>query len=102
MPKSRPPYPPEFRRQIIELARAGRSVSVLAVLGVTEDGRKVLVALRLAASEAGCHWNWLIEDLKQRGLRPPHLIIAAGHHKGRAKATTVWPEAKVQRCVQHK
>ena len=30
MPKTRPPYPPEFRRQIVELARAGRSVEDLA------------------------------------------------------------------------
>ena len=30
MPKTRGPYPPEFRRQIIELARAGRSVAELA------------------------------------------------------------------------
>lgn len=85
----------------VRLARQVVSVPVLAVLGVTEDGRKVLVALRLAASEAGCHWKWLIEDLEQRGLRPPDLIIADGH-KGLAKAMTMWPEAKVQRCVQHK
>ena len=25
MPKSRPPYPPEFRNQMVELVRAGRS-----------------------------------------------------------------------------
>lgn len=30
MPKSRPPYPPEFRRQIVELVRAGRSPDELA------------------------------------------------------------------------
>jgi transposase len=30
MPKSRPPYPVEYRRRIIELARAGRSVNELA------------------------------------------------------------------------
>lgn len=30
MPKTRPPYSPEFRRQIVELARAGRSVEELA------------------------------------------------------------------------
>ena len=30
MPKTRPPYAPEFRRQIVELARAGRSVEELA------------------------------------------------------------------------
>lgn len=85
----------------VRLARQVVSVPVLAALGVMEDGRKVLVALRLAASEAGCHWKWLIEDLEQRGLRPPHVIIADGH-KGLAKATTVWPDAKVQRCTRHK
>lgn len=30
MPRSRPPYPTEFRQQIVELARAGRSVAELA------------------------------------------------------------------------
>ena len=30
MPRSRPPYAPEYRRRIIELARAGRSIKELA------------------------------------------------------------------------
>lgn len=30
MPKAKPPYPPEFRRRMIELARAGRSPEELA------------------------------------------------------------------------
>ncbi len=30
MPKSRPPYPPEFRRQMTELVRAGRNPEELA------------------------------------------------------------------------
>jgi transposase len=30
MPKTRPPYPPEFRRQMVELVRAGRSPEELA------------------------------------------------------------------------
>jgi len=30
MPKSRPPYPPEFRRQMVELVHAGRSPEELA------------------------------------------------------------------------
>ncbi|MDA1257966.1 MAG: transposase [Chloroflexi bacterium] len=30
MPRTRPPYPPEFRRQIVELVRAGRSPAELA------------------------------------------------------------------------
>jgi len=30
MPKSRPPYPPEFRQRIIELVRKGRTPEALA------------------------------------------------------------------------
>ena len=30
MPKSRPPYPPEFRQQLIELTQAGRTPEELA------------------------------------------------------------------------
>ena len=30
MPKSHPPYPPEFRRQMVELVRSGRTPGALA------------------------------------------------------------------------
>jgi len=30
MPRSRPPYPPEFRRQLVELVRVGRNPEELA------------------------------------------------------------------------
>jgi len=85
----------------VRLARRVVSAPVLAALGVAEDGTKVLVALRLAASEAGAHWKWLIEDLKARGLESPQYLVTDGH-KGLGKAMKVWPEAKVQRCIQHK
>lgn len=85
----------------VRLARKVVSVPVLAVLGVTPDGRKVLVALRLAASEAEVHWKALIEDLRDRGLATPELIVSDGH-KGLVKAMETWPRARVQRCTQHK
>lgn len=85
----------------VRLARRVVSAPVLAVLGVAEDGRKVLVSLRLAVSEAGVHWRAAINDLKSRGLSTPRVIVSDGH-KGLAKARSVWPEAEVQRCTQHK
>ena len=30
MPRTRPPYPPEFRRQMVELVRAGRTPEELS------------------------------------------------------------------------
>jgi transposase len=38
MPKTRPPYPPEFRRQAVELVRSGTPVKLVAVeLGVSQQ-----------------------------------------------------------------
>lgn len=51
MPKSRPPYPAEFRQQIVELALSGRSPTELArEFGCTAQGVSNWVA---AASGAG-------------------------------------------------
>lgn len=85
----------------VRMARRVVSVPVLAVLGVTADGRKVLVALRLAVSEAQACWGGLIEDLKRQGLPSPELLVSDGH-KGLRKALEAWPEARVQRCTVHK
>ena len=85
----------------VRMMRRVVSVPVLAVLGVAEDGRKHLVALQLAASEAGSHWSSLIADLQRRGLEAPVLILSDGH-AGLRKAVALWPEAQVQRCTWHK
>ena len=85
----------------VRLARRVVSVPVLAVLGVAEDGTKRLVALQLAASEAGAHWTGLVADLQRRGLAPPVLIVSDGH-AGLRKAIELWPAAQVQRCAWHK
>jgi transposase len=38
MPKSRPPYPEEFRREAVQMVRSGRKVADVAdALGVTEQ-----------------------------------------------------------------
>ena len=45
MPKSRPPYPPEFRQRIIELAQADRDAGQRSD-GLTTDEREELRRLR--------------------------------------------------------
>ena len=85
----------------VRLARRVVSVPVLAVLGVAEDGTKVLVSLRLAASEAPSHWSGVLLDLQRRGLVAPALLVVDGH-SGLRKALESWPEVQVQRCTRHK
>ena len=44
MPKSRPPYPVEFRREAVQMVRSGRKVSDVATsLGVTEQSLRAWV-----------------------------------------------------------
>ena len=83
----------------VRLARRVVSVPVLAVLGVAEDGRKVLVALRIATSEAASHWGGVLIDLQRRGLSAPRLLIVDGH-AGLRKSLEQWPDVQVQRCTE--
>jgi transposase-like protein len=85
----------------VRLARRVVAAPVLAVLGVAEDGTKVLVGLELAVSESASHWANLIEDLRRRGLPAPLLLVTDGH-AGLRKAAEAWPGVQIQRCTQHK
>ena len=85
----------------VRMARRVVSVPVLAVLGVTPDGTKVLVALRLASSESSDAWGSIIRDLIRRGLAAPALVVVDGH-AGLGKAVSSWVGTKIQRCTEHK
>ncbi len=85
----------------VRMARRVVSVPVLAVLGVRESGEKMLLALRLASSEAAANWSEVIFDLQRRGLSTPLLLVVDGH-QGLGKALSAWSETKIQRCTVHK
>ena len=48
----------------VRMAKRVISVPVLAALGVTPDGQKRLLSLRLAVSEASTHWGSMLEGLQ--------------------------------------
>ena len=56
MPKSKPPYPAEFRQQIVELAGAGRTITELAR------------EFNLSAQSIR---NWIAQDARDRGQPLP-------------------------------
>lgn len=56
MPKSRPPYPAEFRQQMIELVRAGRTPTELA---------------REFPCTAQTIVNWVTQAARDKGKPPP-------------------------------
>lgn len=68
MPRSKPPYPHEFRARIIELARAGRTVASLAKeFGVTDN--TIRNWLRQADLDTGRRTDGLTTEEKQELTR---------------------------------
>ncbi len=54
MPNSRPPYPPEFRQQMVDLVRAGRTPEELS---------------REFEPTAQSIWNWVRQAERDQGVR---------------------------------
>ena len=68
MPRSKPPYPHEFRARIVELARAGRAVASLAKeFGVTDNS--IRNWLRQADLDQGRRTDGLTTEEKQELTR---------------------------------
>lgn len=67
MPRTHPPYPPEFRQQIVELARAGRSVGELAT-EFEPSGETIRNWIKQAALDEGTRTDGL-SSAEQQELR---------------------------------
>ena len=78
-------------------------VSVLVVIGVTERGERLVLALQTGDKESASNWRELFSDLKKRGLDPRRVIL--GIMDGLLELEKVFkeefPKAKVQRCQVH-
>jgi putative transposase len=79
-----------------------RNQTILCCWGVSSEGEKLLLGLSGSASESEESWNTFMEDLLNRGLRQPLLIVSDGN-KGLIKAIARnFPLSKRQRCIAHK
>jgi transposase-like protein len=79
------------------------SIPVLAAIGVTAKGEKVLLSLEAKGSESQEAWQGLIAGLVARGLkRAPKLAVIDGNPGLRAALSLAWPAIEVQRCAVHK
>ena len=76
--------------------------AALVVLAGLRDGRKALVALVPGHRESTEGWSDVLRYLKARGLVAPTLVIGDGHLGIWAGLRNVYPEAKEQRCWNHR
>jgi transposase-like protein len=86
----------------VRLDRKATSISLLVVIGVREDGQKVLLAVKNMGGETTEAWRAVIDDLEKRGLRRPQFLIVDGGSGLDSAIAAVWDGVPVQRCTVHK
>ena len=76
--------------------------AVLVAHGITRQGKRVVLHLSLGGKESTESWKGALNDLVERGLRRPQLIVTDGN-QGLLKAIKdIWPEVARQRCAVHR
>src|SRR5207245_6399570 len=76
--------------------------AILVVLAALRDGRKVILAVESGYRESTESWAAILRDLKRRGLQAPRVVIGDGHLGIWGALAAVFPEAKEQRCWNHR
>ena len=75
--------------------------AVLIAVGVRLDGKREILGISAALSEAEVHWRAFLEDLRARGLRGMRMITSDDHSGLRAALKAVFPGVAWQRCQFH-
>jgi putative transposase len=86
----------------VRLDRRATSIVLLVVLGVREDGQKVLLAINNMGGETSEAWRAVLDDLVKRGLRKPELLIVDGGTGLEQALAALWGDVPTQRCTVHK
>jgi putative transposase len=86
----------------VRLDKKATSISLLVALGVRADGQKVLLAIKNMGGESEAAWRALLDDLVERGLRTPELVIVDGAPGLEKALAALWSDVPVQRCTVHK
>lgn len=87
-----------------EKVRHGGSVvdcAVLLAVGVGANGKRSVLGVSAALSEAEVHWRAFLESLRERGLFGLRMITSDDHSGLRAALRSVFPGIPWQRCQFH-
>jgi putative transposase len=86
----------------VRLDRKATSIVLLVVLGIREDGQKVLLAVKNMGGETSEAWRAVLDDLVKRGLRRPEFLIVDGGSGLEQALAALWGDVPTQRCTVHK
>ena len=75
--------------------------AVLIAMGIRPDGKRVILGVSVALSEAEVHWRSFLQSLVQRGLSGVVHITSDDHCGLKAARIAVFPSVPWQRCQFH-
>ena len=94
-------YPVIWADALCEKVRYGGhvvSMAILIVCGVDEHGQREVLAIEPMLEESRESYKQLFESLKERGLKPPSLVISDARSRQYGKAFRVRP-GSAARCI---
>ena len=77
------------------------SCAVLVAVGVLGDGRRSVLGVSVALSEAEVHWREFLSSLMERGLHGVRLVVSDDHEGLKKARRAVLPSVPWQRCQFH-
>jgi len=75
--------------------------AVLTAFGINSEGKRRVLGVSVAVSEAEVHWRAFLENLSARGLKGLKLIISDAHAGLKKARQAVFPSVPWQRCQFH-
>ena len=78
-----------------------RDAAVLSAFGIGPDGRRRILGVSVALSEAEIHWRAFLEDLVARGMRGVQFVTSDDHAGLETARKAVLGGATWQRCQFH-
>jgi transposase-like protein len=75
--------------------------AVLIALGIGPEGKRQILGVSVALSEAEVHWRDFLQSLQKRGLCALQLLVSDDHAGLAAARRAVFPSIPWQRCQFH-
>lgn len=75
--------------------------AVLIALGIDTEGRRTVLGVSAALSEAEAHWREFFSSLVARGLHGTKFIVSDAHPGMAAARQAIFPSVPWQRCQFH-
>lgn len=91
----------DARYEKVRIDGVVRDAAILSAIGIDEDGKRNVLGLSVALSEAEVHWRDFLDSLVARGLRGVRFITSDDHAGLVAARKAVFPGAVWQRCQFH-